>query len=193
MALTLRRPPVQLPGGLLLSCSNASRECASDCSCPDPRTRSTHACRVHGCGPVPIRTRVTTRARRGVRDGAATSSPAWMSGRCLANCWPCSSKRCGGRGTSPRHSSISWKRGAGNGMLASDVLDAARRDYPEFYAAIRLWLVERSVAARRAADDGTLVRHRARLAGYGPDLPSSGPRPRGAASPARRCPSPRTR
>jgi SAM-dependent MidA family methyltransferase len=53
------------------------------------------------------------------------------------------------------------------------VLDAARRDYPEFYAGIRLWLVERSVAARRAGEADALVRHRARLAGYGPDLPSS--------------------
>ena len=40
--------------------------------------------------------------------------------------------------------------GAGNGRLACDVLDAAQRDDPEFYAAVRLSLVERSPAARDA-------------------------------------------
>ena len=34
--------------------------------------------------------------------------------------------------------------GAGNGRLSRDVLDAAQRDDPEFYAAIRLSLVEHS-------------------------------------------------
>jgi SAM-dependent MidA family methyltransferase len=39
--------------------------------------------------------------------------------------------------------------GAGNGRLARDVMDAAARESPDFYRAIRLTLVERSAAARR--------------------------------------------
>src|SRR5687767_13289030 len=40
--------------------------------------------------------------------------------------------------------------GAGNGRLSRDVLDAAKRNHPEFYSAIRLSLVEQSAAARDA-------------------------------------------
>jgi SAM-dependent MidA family methyltransferase len=40
--------------------------------------------------------------------------------------------------------------GAGNGRLSRDILEAARRDDPEFYSAIRLTLIERSPAARDA-------------------------------------------
>ncbi len=40
--------------------------------------------------------------------------------------------------------------GAGSGRLARDVLDAAKRTDSEFYAAIRLSLVEQSPAARAA-------------------------------------------
>ena len=40
--------------------------------------------------------------------------------------------------------------GAGSGRLARDILDAAQRTDPEFYSAIRLWLVEQSAAARAA-------------------------------------------
>ena len=64
---------------------------------------------------------------------------------------------------------------AGNGRLARDVLDAAARDDPPFYDAIRLHLVEASEAAR-AAQPSTLGRHAARLASSGPDPP---PRVRG--------------
>jgi SAM-dependent MidA family methyltransferase len=63
--------------------------------------------------------------------------------------------------------------GAGNGRLSCDVLDAARREHPEFYGAIRLWIVERSTPARRTALRETLIDHRDRVAGAGPDLPSS--------------------
>ena len=59
---------------------------------------------------------------------------------------------------------------AGNGRLARDILDAAARDDPPFYDAIRLHLVEASEAAR-AAQRSTLGRHAARLASSGPDLP----------------------
>ncbi len=52
--------------------------------------------------------------------------------------------------------------GAGNGRLARDVLDAAQRADPEFYAAIRLSLVEPSPAAR-AAQSATLGPHAPRL------------------------------
>ncbi len=40
--------------------------------------------------------------------------------------------------------------GAGNGRLARDILDAAQRNDPDFYSAIRLSLVEQSQAARDA-------------------------------------------
>jgi SAM-dependent MidA family methyltransferase len=40
--------------------------------------------------------------------------------------------------------------GAGNGRLAADILQAARRHHPTFYEAVRLHLVERSPAAREA-------------------------------------------
>lgn len=52
--------------------------------------------------------------------------------------------------------------GAGSGRLAADVLDAAASGDPEFYAAIRLHLVERSPAAR-AAQAETLRAHADRI------------------------------
>jgi SAM-dependent MidA family methyltransferase len=52
--------------------------------------------------------------------------------------------------------------GAGNGRLSRDILDAAARNDPAFYAAIRLSLVEQSPTAR-AAQAGTLGPHAARL------------------------------
>jgi SAM-dependent MidA family methyltransferase len=62
--------------------------------------------------------------------------------------------------------------GAGNGRLARDVLDAAARHHPEFYAAVRLTLVERSAAAREAQRT-TLGPHLERLAPVRADLPAS--------------------
>ena len=59
---------------------------------------------------------------------------------------------------------------AGSGRLARDVLDAAARDDPPFYDAIRLHLVETSPAARDA-QPSTLGRHASRLASSGPDPP----------------------
>ena len=56
--------------------------------------------------------------------------------------------------------------GAGNGQLARDLLDAAESTYPELYAVTRLTLVETSAVAR-AAQPGTLGRHRAKLAAVG--------------------------
>ena len=52
--------------------------------------------------------------------------------------------------------------GAANGRLSRDVLDAAQRDDPEFYSAIRVSLVEPSPAAR-AAQATVLGPHAARL------------------------------
>lgn len=54
--------------------------------------------------------------------------------------------------------------GAGNGRLARDILDAVQRHDPEFYAAVRLSLVEQSPAARAAqlemlGPHGSLLRH----------------------------------
>lgn len=59
---------------------------------------------------------------------------------------------------------------AGNGRLARDLLDAAAEDDPDFYAAVRLHLVERSPAAR-AAHRPTLGPHAPRLASSGAHLP----------------------
>jgi SAM-dependent MidA family methyltransferase len=59
---------------------------------------------------------------------------------------------------------------AGNGRLAKDVLDAAARDFPAFYNAINVTLVERSEAARDAQRE-TLGEHAARLVASTADLP----------------------
>jgi SAM-dependent MidA family methyltransferase len=53
--------------------------------------------------------------------------------------------------------------GAGNGRLARDILDAAAARHPDFYACVRVTLVERSAAAR-AAQAATLAAHAARAA-----------------------------
>jgi SAM-dependent MidA family methyltransferase len=60
--------------------------------------------------------------------------------------------------------------GAGSGRLARDVLDAAARDDPEFYAAIRLSLVEQSPSAR-AAQVAALGPHSALLGHSSSTLP----------------------
>lgn len=52
--------------------------------------------------------------------------------------------------------------GAANGQLARDILDAAEADFPEFYSAIRLTLVEASAPAR-ATHHHTLGHHGSRL------------------------------
>src|SRR5687767_11876897 len=59
---------------------------------------------------------------------------------------------------------------AGNGRLARDVLDAAQRNDPDFYSAIRLSLSEQSPAAR-AAQEETLGPHRALLTHSAMGLP----------------------
>lgn len=50
--------------------------------------------------------------------------------------------------------------GAGDGRLARDILDAARRHHPDLYAHLRVTLVERSAAAREA-QPSVLAAHRA--------------------------------
>jgi SAM-dependent MidA family methyltransferase len=59
---------------------------------------------------------------------------------------------------------------AGNGRLARDVLAAAAAHHPRFHRALRLHLVERSVAARGQQRE-VLRAHAARLAGSLADLP----------------------
>jgi SAM-dependent MidA family methyltransferase len=59
---------------------------------------------------------------------------------------------------------------AGNGRLTKDVLEAAARDFPEFYASLRVTLVERSAPARAAACQ-TLGEHAGRLAASVAELP----------------------
>ena len=61
--------------------------------------------------------------------------------------------------------------GAGNGRLARDILDRSTVADPEFYAAVRYTLVERSVAGRRA-HTSTLGPHRSKLHVSGVELPS---------------------
>ena len=62
--------------------------------------------------------------------------------------------------------------GAGSGRLARDILDAAQRTDPEFYAMIRLSLVEQSSAAR-AAQIETLGPHASLLRYSGSALPEN--------------------
>ena len=61
--------------------------------------------------------------------------------------------------------------GAGNGRLARDVMDAAAREFPELYRRIRLTLVERSAAARRA-QAVRLEPHMERVAAIRASLPT---------------------
>jgi SAM-dependent MidA family methyltransferase len=56
---------------------------------------------------------------------------------------------CQQNATSPRRFDL-VDAGAGNGRLARDILDAAALEFPDFYEAIELHLVERSPAARTA-------------------------------------------
>lgn len=60
--------------------------------------------------------------------------------------------------------------GAANGRLARDILDIAATEFPDFYDAIRLHLVERSAAARDAQHE-TLGPHAGRLVYAGSALP----------------------
>jgi SAM-dependent MidA family methyltransferase len=62
--------------------------------------------------------------------------------------------------------------GAGNARLAADILRAARRRHPSFYASLRLHLVEASPRARDA-QPSVLGAERERLAASGPTLPPS--------------------
>ncbi len=62
--------------------------------------------------------------------------------------------------------------GAGNGRLTNDILDAAARDFPDFYASITVTLVERSDTAR-AGQRAILGAHTSRLGTCRADLPSA--------------------
>ena len=76
------------------------------------------------------------------------------------------------RGLEPQTPSFDLvEAGAGSGRLAYDILEAASHRDPEFYADIRLHLVERSAAAR-AAQQTTLGPHGARLRSSGEALPA---------------------
>jgi SAM-dependent MidA family methyltransferase len=61
---------------------------------------------------------------------------------------------------------------AGNARLARDILDAAAERHPKFYERIRLFLIERSLAARRVHREG-LGPHAGRLVSSSEDLPSA--------------------
>lgn len=75
-----------------------------------------------------------------------------------------------GTGTGVRPQFDLVEGGAGSGRLARDILDAAQKHHPDFYAAIRLSLVEQSPAAREA-QRGTLGPHAGLLAHSGAALP----------------------
>src|SRR5207244_2551346 len=62
--------------------------------------------------------------------------------------------------------------GAADGRLAADILRAARTRHPSLYEAVRLHLVETSVAAREA-QRATLGETGDRLASSSPHLPAS--------------------
>ena len=106
-----------------------------------------------------------SRAQRSGRGGDFYTSvdAGALFGACIAQClhsrW---------RGT-PAFDLV--EAGAGNGRLSRDILDTAASDYPDFYAAIRLHLVERSPAARDAQRE-TLGPHAPVLASSGDELPS---------------------
>ena len=74
-----------------------------------------------------------------------------------------------GRGPEPTTFDL-VEAGAGSGRLSRDVLDAAQRQDPLFYAAIRLSLVELSPAAREA-QTAVLGPHAALLTHSGPSMP----------------------
>jgi SAM-dependent MidA family methyltransferase len=61
---------------------------------------------------------------------------------------------------------------AGNGRLARDILDAAAERHPQFYERVRLFLVERSVAARSAHRE-ILGPHAGCLVSSSEDLPTA--------------------
>jgi SAM-dependent MidA family methyltransferase len=79
-------------------------------------------------------------------------------------------------GSDPRTSTANAfdlvEAGAGNGRLARDILDAAERNDPAFYAAIGLSLVEKSAVARAAQAD-TLGRHARLVAHSSASLPAN--------------------
>ena len=64
-----------------------------------------------------------------------------------------------GTGVRPQFDLV--EAGAGNGRLARDILDAAQNNDPEFYAAIRLSLVEQSPTARAAQREHARTARRA--------------------------------
>jgi SAM-dependent MidA family methyltransferase len=73
-------------------------------------------------------------------------------------------------GSGPREGFDLVEAAAGNGRLARDILDRARRHDPDFYEAVRLHLVERSPMAR-AAQQAVLGPHAHVLASSAPELP----------------------
>jgi SAM-dependent MidA family methyltransferase len=62
--------------------------------------------------------------------------------------------------------------GAGNGRLALDILDVAKREFPACYDCLRVTLVERSAVAREAAS-AMLYPHRDKIAAICKDLPAT--------------------
>jgi SAM-dependent MidA family methyltransferase len=62
--------------------------------------------------------------------------------------------------------------GAGNGRLTRDILETAAREFPGCYGDLRVTLVDRSAAARRAAAD-TLAAHADKVVDIRADLPDA--------------------
>jgi SAM-dependent MidA family methyltransferase len=106
-------------------------------------------------------------ARRSGRTGdfytSVDTGPAF--GALLAERFAAYWRELGGGGEGPARVDL-VEAGAGDGRLTRDILDAAARRDPAFYAAIAAHLVERSAEARAA--------HRAVLASHLPRLESSG-------------------
>jgi SAM-dependent MidA family methyltransferase len=114
-----------------------------------------------------------THAQRSGRNGDFYTSVdvGPLFGACLAQYLACRYRQSRGHQipTSPRRFDL-VDAGAGNGRLARDILDAAVLEFPDFYEAIELHLVERSPAARAAQRD-VLGPHAARVVSSGSALP----------------------
>lgn len=93
-------------------------------------------------------------------------------GRLLARQLAEMRERLNGRGDEGPRTFDLVEAGAGNGRLARDVLDGAAGSDPGLYAALRLTLVERAPAARRAQPT-TLGCHAPKLAASTDDLPDA--------------------
>ena len=103
-----------------------------------------------------------------------TSIPRATCTRCSGGCWRGSSTKCGARWTPPRGwTSSNW--GPGRGLFAQDVLDWAKKKFPDFLQALHYTLVESSAGLRRRLEErfGDRLIRPAPTGAFGqPDMPA---------------------